>query len=269
MKAGWLCAPREPQQPGRGTCRPTAPRLVIKPPIGQAPGKRQHVEAMFDAIAPRYDLANRLLSFGTDVRWRTKAVDLLAEALRQRPERLLDVATGTADLAIEALSLEPDEVVGVDISNGMLEGGRAKVEARGLTDRVTLVQADAADLPFPDASFDGAFVSFGVRNFEDLGAGLAGIRRVLRPQAPLVVLETSQPTRFPFRQGYRIYSRHIMPRVGRAVSGSAEAYEYLPESAAEFPYGEAFLEELRSAGFSRCVARPVTFGVASLYRGLA
>ena len=242
---------------------------MTKPPIGQAPGKRQHVEAMFDEIAPRYDLLNRLLSFGIDVGWRKKAVALLADAVAGRPARLLDVATGTADLAIEALSLGPDEVVGVDISHGMLEGGRAKVRARGLEGRVTLVQGDAADLPFPDGAFDGAFVSFGVRNFEDLGAGLGGIRRVLRPGAPLVVLETSQPTRFPFKQGYRLYSGVLMPWMGRTVSGNAEAYEYLPESAREFPYGEAFLREMRAAGFSACVGRPQTFGVASLYRGLA
>ena len=242
---------------------------MIKPPIGQAPGKRAHVEAMFDEIAPRYDVLNRVLSFGVDVVWRRRAVALLAEALRARPERLLDVATGTADLAIEALSLGPREVVGVDISAGMLDGGRDKLRQRGLADRVTLVQGDAADLPFEDDAFDGAFVAFGVRNFEDLGAGLAGIRRVLRPSAPLVVLETSQPTAFPFKQGYRVYARYVMPRVGRALSGNAEAYEYLPESARAFPFGEAFLREMQAAGFSDCVARPQTFGVASLYRGLA
>ena len=242
---------------------------MTKPPIGQAPGKRDQVEAMFDEIAPRYDALNRVLSFGVDVVWRKRAVAWLAEALRRRPDRLLDVATGTADLAIEALSLGPREVVGVDISDGMLEGGRAKVARQGLDDRVTLVQGDAADLPFDDGAFDGAFVAFGVRNFEDLGAGLAGVRRVLRPGAPLVVLETSQPTAFPFKQGYELYSRHVMPRVGRAISGNAEAYEYLPESAREFPYGEAFLREMRAAGFTDGAARPQTFGVASLYRALA
>ena len=242
---------------------------MTKPPLGQAPGKRDHVEAMFDDIAPRYDLLNRLLSLGIDRGWRRKAVALLADAVDGRPRRLLDVATGTADLAIEALSLAPDEVVGVDISNGMLEGGRQKVRQRGVEKRVTLVQADAVDLPFPDDAFDGAFVAFGVRNFEDLGAGLAGIRRVLKPGGPLVVLETSQPTRFPFKQGYRLYSGVLMPLVGRAVSGNAEAYEYLPESARQFPYGDAFLRELAAAGFSEGLALPQTFGVASLYRALA
>ena len=240
-----------------------------KPPIGQVEGKRAHVEAMFDDIAPRYDLLNRVMSFGTDVLWRKRAVALLADALDGRPEFLLDVATGTADLAIEALSLDPDQVVGVDISDGMLEGGRQKLRRRQLDGRIALVQADAADLPFPDDSFDGAFVAFGVRNFEDLRAGLEGMRRVLRPGAPLVVLETSQPTAFPFRQGYEVYSRHVMPRLGKALSGNAEAYEYLPESAREFPYGQAFLDKLHAAGFTNGLARPQTFGVASLYRALA
>jgi demethylmenaquinone methyltransferase/2-methoxy-6-polyprenyl-1,4-benzoquinol methylase len=243
---------------------------MTKPPIGQAPGKRQHVEAMFDEIAPRYDLLNRVLSFGVDGWWRRRAVACLREGLAgRRPDRLLDVATGTADLAVEALALGPREVVGVDISAGMLDGGREKLRRRGLDGRVSLVQGDAADLPFEDDAFDGALVAFGVRNFEDLGAGLRGIRRVLRPGAPLVVLEFSHPTAFPVKQGYEAYSRHVLPRVGRAVSGSAEAYEYLPESVAAFPDGEAFLAAMHDAGYTSAVARPLTFGIVSLYRGLA
>lgn len=242
---------------------------MTKPPIGPAPGKRAHVEAMFDEIAPRYDLLNRVLSFGIDVRWRKRAVALLGDALSGRPDRLLDVATGTADLAVEALSLGPREVVGVDISEGMLAGGREKLRKKGLADRVTLVQGDAADLPFEDDSFDGALVAFGVRNFEDLRAGLEGIRRVLKPSAPLVVLEFSHPTTFPVKQGYAFYSKHVLPRVGRAVSGSSEAYEYLPESVAAFPDGEAFLTVMREAGYRAPMAEPLTFGIVSLYRGLA
>ena len=242
---------------------------MTKPPIGQAPGKREHVEAMFDAIAPRYDLLNRVLSFGVDGWWRRRAVALLADGLGRRPEFLLDVATGTADLAVEALSLGPDQVVGVDISDGMLAGGRRKLRRRRLDARVALVRGDAADLPFDDDAFDGATVAFGVRNFEDLGAGLRGIRRVLRPGAPLVVLEFSHPTAFPVKQGYELYSKHVLPRVGEAVSGSSEAYEYLPESVAAFPDGEAFLGVLRDAGFSAPVAVPLTFGIVSLYRGRA
>ena len=242
---------------------------MTKPPIGDAPGKREHVEAMFDEIAPRYDLLNRVLSFGIDRGWRRRAVALLADALDARPEQILDVATGTADLAIEALSLHPDRVVGVDLSAGMLDGGRRKLHRRGLGDRITLVQGDAADLPFDADAFDGALAAFGVRNFEDLEAGLAGIRRVLRPGAPLVVLEFSHPTAFPIKQGYEVYSRHVLPRVGRAVSGSSEAYEYLPESVAAFPDGEDFLAVMRAAGFTQALAQTLTWGIASLYRGLA
>lgn len=243
---------------------------MTKPPIGQAPGKRQQVEAMFDEIAPRYDLLNRVLSFGIDGWWRKRAVSFLRDGLGgRRPDRLLDVATGTADLAVEALALGPREVVGVDISEGMLGGGREKLRRRGLTDRITLVQGDAADLPFEADAFDGALVAFGVRNFEDLGAGLEGIRRVLRPGAPLVVLEFSHPTGFPIKQGYELYSKHVLPRIGRAVSGSSEAYEYLPESVAAFPSGGAFLSAMQAAGYRSPVARPLTFGIVSLYRGLA
>ncbi|MEM6325791.1 MAG: bifunctional demethylmenaquinone methyltransferase/2-methoxy-6-polyprenyl-1,4-benzoquinol methylase UbiE [Bacteroidota bacterium] len=242
---------------------------MTKPPLGQAPGKKEQVEAMFDEIAPRYDALNRLLSGGIDVWWRKKAVQSLRAALAGQPDRLLDVATGTADLALALLDVDPREVVGIDISDGMLELGRQKVTKKNLDDRVTLVQSDAAALPFESDTFDGATVAFGVRNFEDLRAGLAGIRRVLRPGAPLVVLEFSHPTTFPVKQAYEAYSKHVLPRVGKAVSGSAEAYEYLPESVAQFPDGEAFVTEMREVGYTRCTARPLTFGIATLYRGLA
>lgn len=240
-----------------------------KPPVGQAAGKRAQVEAMFDEIAPRYDLLNRVLSFGTDRWWRKRAVAFLGEALPSRPRRLLDVATGTADLAVAALTLGPEEVAGVDISEGMLHLGRQKLAKRGLQNRIRLVQADADALPFDDAHFDAALVAFGVRNFEDLRAGLAGIRRVLKPGAPLVVLEFSHPTAFPVKQVYEAYSRHVLPRVGRAVSGSDEAYTYLPESVAAFPDGADFLREMAAAGFRDTAAKPLTFGVVSLYRGRA
>jgi len=242
---------------------------MLKPPVGQAPGKRDHVEAMFDEIAPRYDLLNRVLSFGIDIWWRKQAVAVLSDGLAGPPDLLMDMATGTADLAIEALSLNPRQVIGVDISEGMLSFGREKLADKKLDHRIALVQGDAADLPFDDDTFDGAMVAFGVRNFENLGDGLAGMRRVLKRGAPLVVLETSQPTSFPFKQGYDVYSQHLMPRIGRAVSGNTEAYEYLPESARQFPHGEAFLREMREAGYTNTVAQPMTFGVVSLYRGLA
>jgi demethylmenaquinone methyltransferase/2-methoxy-6-polyprenyl-1,4-benzoquinol methylase len=242
---------------------------MTKPPPGPADGKREQVEAMFDEIAPRYDLLNRVLSFGIDVWWRKRAVRLLGEALRGRPHRLLDVATGTADLAIEALTLRPEQVVGVDISEGMLQLGREKLARKGLSNQVTLVQADSAALPFEDGHFDGALVAFGVRNFENLRAGLAEMHRVLRPGAPLVVLEFSHPRAFPVKQAYEAYSKHVLPRIGRTISKSEEAYTYLPESVALFPDGEAFLAELRAVGFTETTDVPLTFGVVSLYRGRA
>lgn len=238
--------------------------VTSKPTIGQAPGKRQEVGAMFDAIAHRYDLLNHLLSLGIDRLWRKKAVSLL---LDDRPATILDVATGTADLAIEALRLDPGRIVGVDISEEMLENGRQKVEKLGKSDVITLVYGASEELPFSDATFDAAMVAFGVRNFEDLGRGLQEIGRVLKPGCPLVVLEFSHPRRFPIRQLYDFYFRRVVPLVGRLISKHATAYEYLPDSVGVFPYGQTFLDELSAAGFERLEMIPLTFGIASLYLG--
>ncbi|MDX1530496.1 MAG: bifunctional demethylmenaquinone methyltransferase/2-methoxy-6-polyprenyl-1,4-benzoquinol methylase UbiE [Rhodothermales bacterium] len=254
----------EPNAKAPGAAAPKAHR----PPVGQAAGKKVEVERMFDAIAPRYDLLNRVLSLGIDRGWRKRAVRMAADALEGPPERVLDVATGTADLAVEALSMAPAEVVGVDLSEAMLERGRAKLRARGIG-RVTLQKGDAEALPFPDGHFDAALVAFGVRNFEDLQAGLREMRRVLRPGGVLVVLELSKPRAFPFRQLYDFYSLKLLPLVGRLVSGDRGAYTYLPESVRAFPDGAAFLRELERAGFADRAERRLTFGVASLYRGRA
>lgn len=234
------------------------------PPIGEAEGKKQQVEAMFDAIAPRYDLLNRVLSMGIDQRWRSQAIQLLEEI---EPRRILDVATGTADLAIKALKLNPEKVVGVDISEEMLRFGRQKVEEIGEQNRIELKRGDSERLPFSDNQFDAALVAFGVRNFEDLNKGLAEINRVLRPGGRLVVLEFSRPRAFPVKQAYGFYSRHILPRIGGAVSGDKGAYEYLPESVAAFPDGGAFLERMAQVGFDNLEWKPLTFGIASLYQG--
>jgi demethylmenaquinone methyltransferase/2-methoxy-6-polyprenyl-1,4-benzoquinol methylase len=235
------------------------------PPIGEVEGKAEAVEQMFDAVAPRYDLLNRVLSLGVDRYWRTRAVRLLAD---EQPTRVLDVATGTADLAIKAeRMLHPREVVGVDLSAEMLQYGREKIDRLGLAPRISLVQGDAEDLPFPDDAFDAALVAFGVRNFEDLEAGLRGIRRVLRPGAPLVVLEFSRPRAFPVKQLYAWYSRHVLPRIGGALSPEQSAYEYLPDSVAAFPDGHDFLDRMRTSGYTDLLWNPLTFGIASLYRG--
>jgi len=237
------------------------------PPIGEAEGKAEAVEKMFDAVAPRYDLLNRVLSAGIDRYWRTRAVQMLDE---EQPRRVLDVATGTADLAIEIeRTLHPRETVGIDLSTEMLDRGREKVARKGLTSRISLQKADAADLPFDDASFDAAFVAFGVRNFEDLDAGLGDIRRVLRPGGSLVVLEFSTPRTFPINQLYDWYSRHILPRIGGLLSPDQGAYEYLPSSVAAFPDGIDFLRRMKAMGFADLEWTPLTFGIASLYKGRA
>jgi demethylmenaquinone methyltransferase/2-methoxy-6-polyprenyl-1,4-benzoquinol methylase len=236
------------------------------PPIGEVDGKAEDIEKMFDAIAPRYDLLNRILSAGIDRYWRTRAVRLLAD---EQPARVLDVATGTADLAIKAeRTLHPREVVGVDLSAEMLAYGRDKLDRLGLSPRISLVQGDAADLPFADDHFDAALVAFGVRNFEDLEAGLRGIRRVLRPGAPLVVLEFSRPRAFPIKQLYAWYNEYILPRIGGALSPERSAYEYLPSSVAAFPDGPDFLRRMGESGFEDLLWDPLTFGIASLYRGV-
>ena len=234
------------------------------PPIGEVEGKKEQVEAMFDAIAPRYDLLNRVLSMGIDRRWRRKAVAMLAA---EHPERILDVATGTADLALEAMRLDPKKVVGVDISEEMLRRGREKIERLGLSDRIVVQRGDAEKLPFSDNQFHAVLVAFGVRNFQDLDKGLAEIHRVLRPGGALVVLEFSKPRAFPIKQGYAFYSRFILPRVGRAISKNDGAYRYLPDSVAAFPDGEAFLDRMRQAGYHDLTCQALTFGIASLYKG--
>jgi demethylmenaquinone methyltransferase/2-methoxy-6-polyprenyl-1,4-benzoquinol methylase len=237
------------------------------PPIGEAEGKAEAVENMFDAVAPRYDLLNRVLSAGIDRYWRARAVRRLQH---EQPRRVLDVATGTADLALNIQrSLYPRETIGIDLSTEMLQRGRQKIEKAGLAPRITLQKADAADLPYPDDSFDAAFVAFGVRNFEDLDAGLRDIRRVLRPGAALVVLEFSSPRAFPVKQLYTWYSHHVLPRIGGLLSPDQGAYEYLPNSVAAFPDGPNFLRRMENVGYADLEWIPLTFGIASLYQGRA
>jgi demethylmenaquinone methyltransferase/2-methoxy-6-polyprenyl-1,4-benzoquinol methylase len=236
-----------------------------KPAIGEADGKAEDVERMFDTIAPRYDLLNRILSAGIDQYWRSRAIRLLSD---EQPARVLDVATGTADVALKVERLlHPREVVGVDLSAEMLRYGRKKIRDLGLSPRIRLVQGDAAALPFDDDTFDAVLVAFGVRNFEDLVAGLEGMGRVLRPGGALVVLEFSRPRRFPVRELYSLYSHYLLPRIGGALSPDQSAYEYLPASVAAFPDGPDFLERMHTAGFTDLQWQPLTFGIASLYKG--
>lgn len=234
--------------------------MSVTPYAGDG-SKREQVERMFDAISPRYDLLNRMFSLGIDQGWRRRVVRMLhAEPVKD----LLDVATGTADLAIMAAPAA-GHVTGVDISEGMLAHGRVKVERRGLTRQVTLQQADSTRLPFADASFDAVTVAFGVRNFEDLGRGLREMLRVLRPGGRLIVLEFSKPQATPMRQLFRFYFHRVMPFVGRLVSRDAAAYTYLPKSVDAFPEGARFVELLAEAGGHEAVARPLSGGIATIY----
>ncbi len=223
--------------------------------------KREQVERMFDSISPKYDLLNRLCSLGTDQAWRRKTIRLVGQ---EPVDRLLDVATGTADLAIMG-ARAAKRVTGADISAGMLEQGRTKVAKAGLDARIDLVQAEAAELPFAPGTFDAITVAFGVRNFEDLQRGIDGMARVLRPGGRLFVLEFSRPQRTPFKQVFRFYFHRVMPLIGRLVSKDDAAYTYLPQSVDAFPQGEAFARYLRQAGLTVEAMHPLTFGVATLY----
>jgi demethylmenaquinone methyltransferase/2-methoxy-6-polyprenyl-1,4-benzoquinol methylase len=234
------------------------------PPIGIVEGKKPHIERMFNSIAPRYDVLNRMLSGGVDQQWRRV---VMKEVLDSQPQRLLDVATGTADLALMAARKGVPQVIGVDIADQMLEVGRRKVSKADLDRRVELLNGDAEKLPFSDRQFDVATVAFGVRNFEDLAAGLRQIHRVLRPGGKLIVLEFSRPRVFPVKQLYAFYNRFILPAVGSLVSGDSGAYTYLPESIAVFPEGDEFLNWMEEAGFTQRKAWRLTFGIASVYVG--
>jgi len=228
--------------------------------------KKEFVRLMFNRIAPRYDFLNRLLSGGIDQVWRKKTISIVVD---DDPDRILDIATGTADLAILAAREPSRIIVGVDISEEMLELGRQKIADRGLLDRIQLTKGDAEKLPFSDNQFDAAMVAFGVRNFENLRIGLQEISRVLKSGGQLVVLEFSQPTSFPVKQMYGFYGRYILPLIGRVVSGDSGAYTYLPDSISRFPDGKDFLRELSASGFSHVRQRRLTFGVASIYTGRA
>ncbi len=239
--------------------------MTVLPQRYKGDTKRERVEEMFDSIAPRYDLLNKVLSAGIDKKWRKKAIDQLISI---HPKSILDIATGTADLALEAVRLQPQEITGIDISNKMLEIGRVKIKELQLDTLIKLEQGDSEALPYSDARFDAVTVAFGVRNFEHLELGLSEILRVLKPGGMLVVLEFSQPTSFPIKQFYKLYSKHILPTVGQMISKERSAYEYLPESVAAFPYGKKFLQVLQKTGFRDTKAIPLTFGIASIYTAI-
>lgn len=234
----------------------------VNPYKGSERSKKEQVEQMFDTISGEYDGLNRVISFGVDVKWRKKVVNLVKDI---HPDRILDVATGTGDLAIQLVPSGASEIIGLDISAGMLDVGRKKIAQKGFEGKIEMVQADSEDLPFEDAYFDAITVAFGVRNFEHLEKGLAEIYRVLKPGGLFVILETSVPTKTPFKQGYSLYSKHLLPLIGKVFSKDKDAYAYLSESASVFPYGDIFNNILRKTGFSKVQHDPQTFGVATIY----
>jgi demethylmenaquinone methyltransferase / 2-methoxy-6-polyprenyl-1,4-benzoquinol methylase len=238
--------------------------MTVVPYKDKSESKKAQVAEMFDNISPKYDLLNRVLSAGIDVTWRKKAVKMLKAA---QPKLVLDIATGTADFALETLALNPEKIIGVDISAGMLDYGRQKIAKLGLQNKIELRLADSEQLPFADNSFDAVTVSFGVRNFEHLEQGLADMLRVLRPGGTVLILEFSQPQLFPFKQLYNFYSRQVLPRVGRLVSHDPAAYTYLPESVKAFPFGKSFVDILTRVGYQQVVCRPLTLGISSIYLG--
>lgn len=228
--------------------------------------KSHRVESMFDSIAWRYDFLNHFLSFGTDYRWRKRAVRIISK-YKNRPE-ILDVATGTGDLAIAALKIRPLKVTGIDISEKMLEIGRKKILEKGLTDKIELRRGNSEQLDFKENTFDVVMVGFGIRNFADPLKGLCEMNRVAKPGGLLMVLEFSKPLSFPFRQFYNFYFLNILPLFGRLFSGDSKAYSYLPDSVMRFPDNEAFLKIVSQAGFMNARQVKLTGGVASIYTGI-
>ncbi|MCK9218474.1 MAG: bifunctional demethylmenaquinone methyltransferase/2-methoxy-6-polyprenyl-1,4-benzoquinol methylase UbiE [Bacteroidales bacterium] len=224
--------------------------------------KKEKVREMFDDISPKYDFLNHFLSFGIDYRWRKKLVSLLS---MYHPRQILDVATGTGDLAIAMAALHPARIDGIDLSEKMLEIGLGKVRKKGLTSLISLHLADAENIPFPENSFDAITVAFGVRNFENLQKGLMEMKRVLRPKGIMLILEFSHPASFPMKQLYKIYSHYGIPIIGRFISKNQEAYTYLPHSVTAFPSGKEFLHILSSLELSGVRQYSLSAGIASIY----
>ena len=226
--------------------------------------KREKVENMFDGIAPKYDFLNHFLSFGVDYYWRNKVLRIIKKV---GPKSILDIATGTGDLAILSSKANPEKIIGIDISQNMLNVGIDKVKAKGLDKLITLQQEDSEDLSFDDNVFDLAMVAFGVRNFQNLEKGLGEIKRVLKPGGTFIVLEFSQPRSFPMKQLYGFYSKNILPTFGRIISNDASAYTYLPESVKRFPAFEEFTSIMDKVGFKNTRYESLTSGISSIYIG--
>jgi demethylmenaquinone methyltransferase/2-methoxy-6-polyprenyl-1,4-benzoquinol methylase len=246
-----------------GVRRLSLPAMVV-PYKEDSSAKKQQVARMFNSISNRYDFLNHFLSLGIDILWRRKAISLLKDL---QPKTILDIATGTGDLAIEALSLKPEKIVGVDISEGMLEVGRRKMREKKLDNVIQLTLGDSENLPFADNYFDAAIVAFGVRNFENLERGLGEMLRVVRPGGRIVILEMSKPSKFPMKQLYNVYFTSILPVIGRWISRDQAAYRYLPESVQAFPDGDQLVKILTDTGYKNPQCNPLTFGISTIYWG--
>ena len=238
---------------------------VVKPYNKGQTSKKEEVAEMFNNISKRYDFLNHFLSLGIDKIWRKKAIRKLKTVA---PERILDIATGTGDFAVAALKLKPKEVVGVDISSGMLDVGKEKMKKKGVDHIVSMQLGDSEDLPFDDDYFDALTVGFGVRNYEHLEVGLTDMLRVLRPDGMAVILEFSKPKRFPVKQFFGFYSRYLIPFFGKTISKDSRAYTYLPESVAAFPEGQAFIDIMKKVGYKNVEAKLVSGGIATIYSGI-
>jgi demethylmenaquinone methyltransferase/2-methoxy-6-polyprenyl-1,4-benzoquinol methylase len=225
--------------------------------------KKDQVAQMFDSISGNYDGLNRIISMGTDISWRKKVLKIVEDA---NPDNVLDIATGTGDLAILLAETKVTTITGIDISEGMLSVGKEKVTENNLDHKVVLKYGDSENIPYEDNYFDAITVAFGIRNFENLDKGLQEIHRVLKSKGIFVILETSVPEKFPFKQGYNFYTKFILPLIGKMFSKDKVAYQYLSESANNFPYGEKLNNILRKNGFIDVVAMPQTFGVATIYK---
>lgn len=236
--------------------------IEVKPYSHSEKDRKAQITEMFDNIAPSYDFLNHFLSMGIDILWRKKAIRMLK---MKNPERVLDIATGTGDFAFEALSMNPGEVIGLDISPGMLEVGREKIRKRKKEDKIRMDLGESEKLPYPDNFTDAITVGFGVRNFEDLDLGLREMHRVLKPGGRAVILEPSFPQSFPMKQLFGLYFKYILPVLGRLFSKDGHAYTYLPQSVAAFPEGQAFVDICQKAGFRETKWYPLTFGICAMY----
>ena len=230
-------------------------------PYNSSESKKKQVSEMFDNISKSYDFLNHSLSLGMDNVWRKIAV----KKLTNKPEKILDIATGTGDFAVSAAKYTNAKITGIDISQGMLNVGIEKVSNKNLNNRINLQLADSENLPFNDNTFDAITAGFGVRNFENLNKGLSEMKRVLNKNGIAVILEPSIPKYFPFKQFYKLYFHHVLPTIGSWISKDKSAYSYLPESVNAFPSGEKFIRELKNVGFKNCKHIPLTFGIVSLY----